>query len=69
MKWVQGFEEDRFQVFEEDDLLGKFYLDGITLAQRGSQQVEVTIGYDANDFLNISAQDKSTNKVFQIMLD
>jgi len=42
--------------------LGKFHLVGIPPAPRGVPQVEVTFDIDANGILNVSAQDKATNK-------
>jgi molecular chaperone DnaK len=42
--------------------LGKFHLDGIPPAPRGTPQIEVTFDIDANGLLNVSAKDKATNK-------
>lgn len=42
--------------------LGKFHLDGIPPAPRGTPQIEVTFDIDANGILNVSAKDKATNK-------
>ena len=42
--------------------LGMFNLDGIPQAPRGIPQIEVTYEIDANGILNVSAQDKATNK-------
>jgi len=42
--------------------LGKFHLTGIPPAPRGVPQVEVTFDIDANGIVNVSAQDKATNK-------
>jgi molecular chaperone DnaK len=42
--------------------LGKFHLDGIPPAPRGTPQVEVTFDIDANGILNVSAKDKATGK-------
>src|SRR6266571_4599600 len=42
--------------------LGKFKLDGIPPAPRGTPQIEVTFDIDANGILNVSAKDKATNK-------
>merc|ERR1712118_353441 len=53
---------------KDNNLLGKFHLDGIPPAPRGVQQVEVTFDIDANGILNVSAQDKSTGKSNQITI-
>jgi molecular chaperone DnaK len=42
--------------------LGKFHLDGIPPAQRGTPQIEVTFDIDANGILHVGAKDKGTNK-------
>lgn len=42
--------------------LGKFDLDGIPPAPRGTPQIEVTFDIDANGILNVSAKDLGTNK-------
>jgi molecular chaperone DnaK len=42
--------------------LGKFVLDGIPPAPRGTPQIEVTFDIDANGILNVSASDKNTSK-------
>ncbi|MDO8482233.1 MAG: molecular chaperone DnaK [bacterium] len=42
--------------------LGRFILDGIPPAQRGTPQVEVTFDIDANGILNVTAKDKTTGK-------
>ncbi len=42
--------------------LGKFHLDGIPPAPRGTPQIEVTFDIDANGILNVSAKDKATSK-------
>ena len=42
--------------------LGQFNLVGIPPAPRGIPQIEVTFDIDANGILNVSAQDKATNK-------
>merc|ERR1719265_1362016 len=53
---------------KDNNLLGKFHLDGIPPAPRGVPQVEVTFDIDANGILNVSAQDKSTGKANQITI-
>jgi molecular chaperone DnaK len=42
--------------------LGKFVLDGIPAAPRGTPQIEVTFDIDANGILSVSAKDKATGK-------
>ncbi len=42
--------------------LGRFNLDGIPPAQRGTPQIEVTFDIDANGILHVSAKDKATGK-------
>ena len=42
--------------------LGKFILDGIPPAPRGVPQIEVTFDIDANGILNVTAQDKATQR-------
>ncbi|MEI8135487.1 MAG: molecular chaperone DnaK [bacterium] len=42
--------------------LGRFHLDGIPPAPRGTPQIEVTFDIDANGLLNVSAKDKATGK-------
>jgi molecular chaperone DnaK len=42
--------------------LGRFRLEGIPPAQRGTPQIEVTFDIDANGILNVTALDKATGK-------
>jgi molecular chaperone DnaK len=42
--------------------LGRFHLDGIPAAPRGTPQIEVTFDIDANGILNVSARDKATGR-------
>ena len=64
---IQVFEGER-SMTKDNNLLGKFHLDGIPPAPRGVPQVEVTFDIDANGILNVSAQDKSTGKSNQITI-
>jgi len=64
---IQVFEGERAMT-KDNNLLGKFHLDGIPPAPRGVPQVEVTFDIDANGILNVSAQDKSTGKTNQITI-
>ncbi|MEQ9186439.1 MAG: molecular chaperone DnaK [Cryomorphaceae bacterium] len=49
--------------------IGRFHLDGIPPAPRGTPQVEVTFDIDANGILNVSAKDKATNKEQSIRIE
>jgi len=49
--------------------LGKFHLDGIPAAPRGSPQIEVSFDLDANGILNVSATDKATGKKQQVRIE
>ncbi len=42
--------------------LGRFVLDGIPAAPRGTPQIEVTFDIDANGIVNVTAMDKGTGK-------
>jgi len=42
--------------------LGRFRLDGIAPAPRGTAQIEVTFDIDANGILNVSARDQATGR-------
>ena len=42
--------------------LGRFHLDGIPPARRGTPQIEVSFDIDANGILNVAAKDLGTNK-------
>lgn len=47
---------------KENHLLGKFNLEGIPPAPRGTPQIEVTFDIDANGVLNVTACDKASGK-------
>merc|ERR1711896_37462 len=64
---IQVFEGERAMT-KDNNMLGKFHLDGIPPAPRGVPQIEVTFDIDANGILNVSAQDKSTGKSNQITI-
>ncbi len=49
--------------------LGKFHLDGIPPAPRGTPQIEVSFDIDANGVLNVSAKDNSTGKEQTIRIE
>ena len=48
--------------------LGKFVLDGLPAAPRGTPQIEVTFDIDANGILNVSAKDLGTGKEQKITI-
>merc|ERR1719381_269876 len=64
---IQVFEGERAMT-KDNNLLGKFHLDGIPPAPRGVPQIEVVYDIDANGIMNVSAQDKSTGKSNQITI-
>merc|ERR1712149_125612 len=64
---IQVFEGERAMT-KDNNMLGKFHLDGIPPAPRGVPQIEVTFDIDANGILNVSAVDKSTNKQSKITI-
>ncbi len=49
-------------MIEGNKSLGRFVLDGIAPAPRGTPQIEVTFNIDANGILNVTAKDKGTGK-------
>merc|ERR1712032_270211 len=53
---------------KDNNLLGKFHLDGIPPAPRGVPRIDATFDIDANGILNVSAQDTSTGKSNQITI-
>ncbi len=53
---------------KDNNLLGKFQLDGIPPAPRGVPQIEVSFDLDANGIMNVSASDKSTGKTNKITI-
>jgi molecular chaperone DnaK len=48
--------------------LGRFILDGILPAPRGTPQIEVTFDIDVNGILNVSARDKGTGREQKITI-
>merc|ERR1712151_18850 len=64
---IQVFEGERTMT-KDNNILGKFELDGIPPAPRGVPQIEVTFDIDANGILNVSARDKSTGKADKITI-
>ena len=55
---IQVF-KGKHAMIEDNNLLGKFHLDGIPPAPCRLPQVEVTFDIDANGILNVSARDES----------
>ena len=53
---------------KDNNILGKFNLEGIPPAARGVPQIEVTFDVDANGILNVSAIDKGTGKQNKITI-
>jgi molecular chaperone DnaK len=49
--------------------IGRFHLDGIPPAPRGTPQVEVTFDIDANGILHVGAKDKATGKEQSIRIE
>merc|ERR1719394_2141537 len=64
---IQVFEGER-SMTKDNNLLGKFNLDGIPPMPRGQPQIEVTFDIDANGILNVSALEKSTGKEQKITI-
>lgn len=50
------------EMASDNKTLGRFVLDGIPPAPRGTPQVEVTFSIDANGILNVKAHDKASGK-------
>jgi molecular chaperone DnaK len=49
--------------------IGRFHLDGIPSAMRGTPQIEVTFDIDSNGILNVTAKDKATGKEQKIRIE
>jgi L1 cell adhesion molecule like protein len=64
---IQVFEGER-SMTKDNNLLGKFHLDGIPPMPRGVPQIEVTFDIDANGILNVSAVEKSSGKENKITI-
>ena len=56
-------------MFNDNKLLGEFYLDGIAPAPRGIPQLEVSVDIDANSIMTVTAQDKATGKEQHIRIE
>ncbi len=64
---IQVFEGER-RFTKDNNLLGKFQLDGIPPMPRGVPQIEVTYDIDANGILTVSSVEKSTGKENKITI-
>ena len=53
----------------DNKTIGRFHLDGIPPAPRGTPQIEVTFDIDANGIIKVSAQDKATGKQQDIRIE
>ena len=65
---IQVLQGER-EMAADNKVLGRFILDGIPPAPRGTPQVEVKFDIDANGILNVSAKDKATNKEQSIRIE
>jgi len=64
---IQVYEGER-QLTKDNNMLGKFQLDGIPPAPRGAPQIEVVFDLDANGVLNVNATDKAGGKSNKITI-
>lgn len=64
---IQVFEGER-KFTKDNNMLGKFNLEDIPPAPRGTPQIDVNFDVDANGILNVSASDKSTGKTNKITI-
>ncbi len=53
----------------DNKTIGRFHLDGIPPAPRGTPQIEVTFDIDANGIIKVSATDKATGKSQDIRIE
>lgn len=53
----------------DNKTIGRFHLDGIPPAGRGTPQIEVTFDIDANGIIKVSATDKASNKTQDIRIE
>ncbi|MFM7054574.1 MAG: molecular chaperone DnaK [Bacteroidota bacterium] len=54
---------------KDNRTIGRFHLDGIPPAPRGTPQIEVTFDIDANGILSVTAKDKATGKSQNIRIE
>ncbi len=64
---IRVFQGER-EMAADNKMLGQFDLVGIPPAPRGVPQIEVTFDIDANGIVNVSAQDKATQKLQTIKI-
>ena len=64
---IQVYEGER-KFTKDNNLLGKFQMDGIAPAPRGVPQIEVVFDIDGNGILNVSASDKASGKSEKITI-
>merc|ERR550514_1647505 len=64
---IQVFEGER-SMTKDNNVLGKFQLEGIPPMPRGVPEIEVTFDIDANGILNVNAMEKSTGKEQKITI-
>ena len=64
---IQVFEGER-ALTKDNNILGKFQLDGIPPMPRGVPQIEVSFDVDANGILNVTAAEKSSGKSQKITI-
>jgi molecular chaperone DnaK len=53
----------------DNNTIGRFHLDGIPPARRGTPQIEVTFDIDANGIIHVTAGDKATGKTQDIRIE
>ena len=53
----------------DNKTIGRFHLDSIPPAQRGTPQIEVTFDIDANGIIHVTAGDKATGKTQDIRIE
>ncbi|NCO62592.1 MAG: molecular chaperone DnaK [Flavobacteriales bacterium] len=53
----------------DNKTIGRFHLDGIPPARRGTPQIEVTFDIDANGIIHVTAGDKATGKTQDIRIE
>lgn len=64
---IQVYEGERARA-QDNNLLGKFDLNGIPPAPRGTPQINVRFDVDANGILNVTAEDKASGKSEKIVI-
>jgi len=54
---------------KDNRTIGRFHLDGLPPAMRGTPKISVTFDIDANGIINVSAVDEATNKTQSIRIE